>query len=290
MTVAVTGASGHLGRKVADLILDRLDPDEVVLLTRAPETLRAHAARGAQVRRADFDDPGTLARAFAGVDRVLLISAVDLDRRVAQHRAAIDAARAAGARHVIYTSIPIPTEENPAAVTPSHRATEQALRDSGLAWTFLRNNLYAEYQVPVVAQAIAAGRLVTSSGAGRIAYVSRDDCAAAAAAVLAENGHEGRAYDITGPQAVGAEELAALAAELSGRPVEVVHVDDDAMIAGMIAGGVPEPGARVIVSFAGAARQGVLGTVTGAVRDLTGTAPRSLRDVLAAHREQLIAP
>jgi NAD(P)H dehydrogenase (quinone) len=159
VTVAVTGASGHLGRKVADLVLDRLDPAEVVLLTRTPEALAAYAERGAVVRHADFDEPALLRDAFAGVKRALLISALDFERRTSQHRAAIEAAKAAEVRHVIYTSIPEPGEGNPAAATPSHRATEEALRDSGLAWTFLRNSLYADFQVPVVAQAIANGQL-----------------------------------------------------------------------------------------------------------------------------------
>ena len=268
MTVALTGASGHLGRSVAA----RLDPADVVLLTRTPETLDA---RGAQVRRADFDEPDSLAAAFEGVDRLLLISAHDLQRRTEQHLAAIAAAKAAGVRHVVYTSVPNPTRENPALVVPSHRVTEEALRDSGMAWTMLRNNIYAEFQGPVVAQARAAGALYTSIGEGRIAFVSREDCAAAAAAVLTQDGHEGQAYDITGPEAVGAADLAALAG------AEVVPVDDDAVIAGMIAAGIPEGGARVLTSIHRAGREGFLGNVTSAVQDLTGTAPRALRDVLS---------
>jgi len=289
MTVAVTGASGQLGRRVADLLLARLDPGDVVLLTRSAETLAAHAGRGAAVRAADFDDPSSLVDALEGVDRMLLISAVDLGRRAAQHRAAIEAAEAAGVRHVLYTSIPNP-ESGIAAAAPSHLATEQALRDSGLAWTFLRNNLYAEFQVPVVAQAIESGRLVTSAGDGRTAYVSRDDCAAAAAAVLVQDGHEDRAYDITGPEAIGAQELAALAAELGGRRVEVVLVDDDALIAGMVETGTPEVVARIVASFPAATREGLLGSVSSAVEDLTGTPARSLRDVVAAHRADTVHP
>jgi NAD(P)H dehydrogenase (quinone) len=284
MTVAVTGASGHLGRRTADLLLDRLDPSEVVLLTRAPDALADYAERGAAVRRADFDDPDGLVDAFAGVQRALLISALDLERRTGQHRAAIEAAAKAGVRHLLYTSIPSP-EGNPAAVAPSHLATERALRGSGLSWTFLRNSLYSEYQAPGIAQAIAGGQVVSSAGDGRIAYVSRDDCAAAAAAVLVQDGHEGQAYDVTGPEAIGPHELAALAAELGGVPVEVVPVDDDGLIAAMVAGGVPEVGARVLTSFAAAAREGFLGTVSGSVEELTGTPPRSLREVVVAIRE-----
>ncbi len=285
MTVAVTGASGHLGRKVADLLLERLDPHQVILLTRTPDALASYSERGVVVRHADFDEPSTLAEAFSGAERALLISALDFERRIGQHRAAIEAAKAARVRHVIYTSIPKP-EGNPAAASPSHHATELAACDSGLAWTFLRNNLYADFQVRVVAQVIASGQLVTSAGNGRVAYVSRDDCAGAAAAVLVQDGHEGRVYDITGPQALGPQEVAALAAELGGRPVEVVPVDDDALVAGMIENGVPDAAARVVLSFVVAAREGFLDSVSSAVEELTGTSPAPLRDVVSTAREE----
>jgi NAD(P)H dehydrogenase (quinone) len=156
VTVAATGASGHLGRKVADLLLERLDPSRVILLTRTPDALASYSERGVVVRHADFDEPATLAEAFSGADRALLISALDFELRIGQHGAAIEGAKTAGVRHVIYTSIPGP-QGNPAAASPSHYATELAARDSGLAWTFLRNNLYADFQVSVVAQAIASG-------------------------------------------------------------------------------------------------------------------------------------
>jgi len=184
---------------------------------------------------------------------------------------------------VIYTSIPEP-EGNPAAASPSHHATELAVRESGLEWTFLRNSLYSDFQVPVVAQAIESGQLVTSAGDGRVAYVSRDDCAAAAAAVLVQDGYEGKAYDITGPEAIGPRDLAALAAELGARAVEVVSVDDDALVAAMIANGVPEAVAAIRLSFVVAAREGFLDTVSSAVEDLTGNPPTSLREVVVAAR------
>ena len=224
-----------------------------------------------------------------GVERMLLISAVELGHRVQQHRAAIDAAAQAGVRHVLYTSVPNPVTQNPAGVVPDHRATEEALQASGLAWTFLRNNLYAEYQVPTAAQAIATGQLVTNAAGGRTAYVSRDDCAAAAAAVLASPGHENTSYDITGPQSVSAEELAALAGEIAGQEIEVVHVDDDAFVAGLTGAGVPEEAARLYASFGASTRDGFLESVSSAVEDLTGEAPRSLRTVLTAASGELVA-
>jgi NAD(P)H dehydrogenase (quinone) len=290
MSIVISGASGQLGRLTAEIVLDRMPASEVILTTRRPEALSDLAERGARVRLADFDRPETLAEAFAGGEILLLISADDLGRRAAQHRAAIEAAREAGVRHVAYTSYLNPVEENPAVITPSHRDTEKALRESGLAWSALRHAFYAEYQVPAGAQAIATGQLVHNSGDGRIAYVSREDCAAAAAAVLTTEGegHEDKAYDITGPQALSQDEVATLLSEVSGRPVEAVAVDDEAFIEGLSAAGVPEPAAREIASYGRAIREGYLREASDAVENLTGRPPRSLREVFEAHRHELL--
>jgi NAD(P)H dehydrogenase (quinone) len=288
MSIVITGASGHLGRSTAELVLGRVPASEVILTTRHPEDLSDLAERGAEVRAADFERPETLVGAFEGGEKLLLISTPDLDRRAAQHRAAIGAARVAGVRHVSYTSYLNPAEENPAAVTPSHRDTEEALRESGLDWTALRNAFYAEYQVPAGAQAIATGRLVHNNGEGRTAYVSREDCAAAAAAVLATGGHEGRAYDITGPQPLGQDDVAALLSEVSGRPVEAVALDDEEFVRGLAAAGVPERVAREISTYGRAIREDYLGESSDAVEFLTGSPPRSLREVFEAHRGELM--
>jgi NAD(P)H dehydrogenase (quinone) len=288
MSIVITGASGQLGRLTAELVLDRMPASEVILTTRRPEVLSDLAERGARIRLADFDRPETLAEAFAGGEKLLLISADDLGRRAAQHRAAIEAAREAGVRHVAYTSYLNPVEDNPAAITPSHRDTEKALRESGLAWTALRHAFYAEYQVPAGAQAIATGQLIHNNGDGKTAYVSREDCAAVAAAVLTTEGHEGRAYDITGPEALGQGDMAALLSEVSGRPVEAVAVDDEAFIQGLTSAGVPEPGAREFASYGSAVRERYIDQISGAVENLTGRPPRSLREVFEAHRDELL--
>ncbi|MEZ0092307.1 NAD(P)H-binding protein [Streptacidiphilus sp. EB129] len=282
MTIAITGASGALGRASADFVLQTVDPREVVLTTRRPEALADLAARGAQVRRADFTDPGTLATAFEGVDRLLLISTDAVGARLDQQRAAISAAADAGVRHIVYTSVPEPVPANPALVVADHAGTEQALRDSEVAWTVLRNNLYAHMQVPTIGQAVASGRLVTSGGAGATAYVTREDCAAAAAAILTRGGHEGRAYDITGPEALSAADLAALAREIGGRDVELVEVDDAAFGTGLRAAGLPDHIAEVVASFGAATRGGFLAQVSSAVADLTGRKPTALADVVRA--------
>ena len=287
MTIAITGAAGHLGRRTAQLVIDRVPPGEVVLITRRPDAIADLADAGATVRHGDFDEPASLPAAFAGVDRVLLISTDVLGNRVAQHTAAIEAAAAAGVGHVIYTSIVNAGSELPLVVSHEHGATEQAIRDRGLRWTALRNGLYAEFQLGAAARAAASGQLVHDSGDGATAYVSREDCAAAAAAVLATDGHEDRAYDITGPELVTQARFAALVADITGRPVTAVAIDDDAATQGLVAAGVPAEAAPAYASFGTAVREGVLDGVSPAVEDLTGRAPRSLRDVLEAHRSEL---
>ncbi|MDV3126030.1 NAD(P)H-binding protein [Mycobacterium sp. 21AC1] len=280
MSVGITGASGALGRLVADSLLNVLDPADVVLTTRNPDALSEFTRRGARVRHADFGDPATLLDAFTGVDRLLVISADNVGSRVAGHLAAIDAAKRAGVSHVVYTSVPQPAPENPALVVADHRATEDALHASGLQWTALRNNVYADMQLPVVARAAATGRLVTNAGDGGAAYVTRADCAAAAVGVLTGTFETNVSYDITGPHAVTAHDLGALA----GDHVEVIHVDDDAYAAGLRDSGLPADVADLLTSFGAAVRGGFLADVTDAVPALSGTPATSLTELIAGQR------
>lgn len=288
ITVAVTGASGNLGRAIAEGLLDVLDSQDVVLITRTPDNLADLAARGADVRRGDFDDPASLSAAFAGVDRLLVISGDVLGARVHGHVAAFRAAVEAGVGHIAYTSMGNPSDDNPAIAAADHRATEQALRATGAAWTILRNGIYADLQVDAAAGAIATGTLLTNAGNGRNAYVTRADCAAAAIAVLTTDGHERKAYDVTGPEALDAEDLATIYGELGGRKVGIAHADDESWVAAMVQhAGMPEPMARILATFGAAQRQGYAAVVTPTVERLTGRPPTSLREFLAAQREAL---
>jgi NAD(P)H dehydrogenase (quinone) len=282
--LVITGASGQLGRRTAEHALALVEPQELILVTRRPDLLSDLAARGAQVRFGDFDDPASLLTAFHGAQHLLLISAVDLARRVAQHRAAIDAAVAIGIRRIVYTSMISPQAPNPAAVAPSHWQTEAALRQCGAAWTLLRNSLYADYQLPEAQQAIQRGHFLHNRGTGRIAYVAREDCAAVAAAVLASSGHENRTYDITGPRSYDTTELAALYAVLGGRSVKAVAVDDPSFIAGMLGSGEHDGharyGAELVASFGRAVRENHLSACTDMVEKLTGRPATALEIVL----------
>jgi NAD(P)H dehydrogenase (quinone) len=264
MSLVITGAAGHLGRRTAELLLGRIDPAALVLVSRRPGDLSDLAARGADVRAGDFDDPASLDAAFAGGERLLLISTDALGHRVAQHRNAIDAAVRAGVSHVAYTSIPNPAPGT-SPVADDHRATEEALKASGLAWTLLRNALYSEYRIPEAQSALPAGAFHHNLGDGRTAYVSRDDCASAAAAVLAGGAeHDGQAYDITGPELVGADDLARIYG------AEAVAVDDRAFVAGAVAAGLPEPVAELLAGFGRAVREGHLDQRSNVVERLTG--------------------
>jgi NAD(P)H dehydrogenase (quinone) len=284
MKLVITGGSGQLARRAAELLLAKIAPQDLIVTTRAPAGLRSLAERGVIVRQADFAAPQTLRAAFAGAERMLLVSATDLGQRTAQHRAAIEAAKAAGVRHVVYTSGLKPEPPNPAVVAPSHHATEQALMQSGMQWTILRNSLYADYQIPEASQAIAAGALVHNRGAGKVAYVARDDCAAVAAAVLLASGQAGKCYDVTGPKAYAAADLAALYGELGGRAVVERSVSDAELVAAIVGTGARDGhlryGAELVASFGRSIREGYMDARTDHVEKLTGRPPRSLRQVL----------
>jgi NAD(P)H dehydrogenase (quinone) len=204
---------------------------------------------------------------------------------VAQHGNAIDAAARAGVELIAYTSILNPADDNPASLADEHRATERLLRESGVAWTFLRNSIYSDLQPAGAEAALATGRLVSNSGTGRLPYVTREDCAASAAAVLTTDGHANRAYDITGPELLDAAALAALYAEVGGRPVSVVDVDDAAYAEGLVEhAGLPRPMAEVLASVGTATREGHFDIASDDVERLTGRPPLTLRSVLEQNR------
>ena len=289
MSIIVTGAAGHLGRLTAEALLDRIAPEHLVLVTRHPKGLREFAARGVDVRYGDFDDTATLSAAFAGGERMLLISTDSLGRRIRQHRTAIDAAVEAGVHHVMFTSHVNPMGNPIGSFATELGDTEVILQRSGVAWTVLRFGSFAELQLRPAATAVQNGRLITNGGDGRIVPVSRRDCAEAAAVVLTTDGHSGTTYDITGPEAMTPRDLAELYAELSGKPVEFVSLDDWRFTLTLMGVGTPWQPARAIAAFGRAIREGWFDVVDPAFERLTGHAPTRLRDVLIAHHANLLA-
>lgn len=280
--IIVSGASGALaGATIQALVARGVDPRRLILVTRTPESLSSMAAAGAQVRLGDFTKPGTLEPAFAGGKEMLLISTSSEGDRVAQHSAAISAARRAGVRRIVYTSFTNPTDENPAAIVRDHRLTEEALSRSGLAFTILRNQLYMEQMVDDVARALAKGELYTNAGRGKWAPVSRQDCGAVAAVVLTTTGHERKIYDITGPDLVNWVDLAKLASEITGRTFRVIQVDDRVAIEMGVRDGLSEAVARRNASFGLAMRANALNIRSEALQILLGRPAVSARDMIS---------
>lgn len=285
-TFFVGGASGHLGRRVVQLLLERGAAGRIIAGTRNPA--RFSALAGVEVRSADYADPAGLAAAMRGADRVLVISTDAIGQRAAQHANAIAAAKAAGAGHVVYTSMPYPEPGNPVLFAPEHYATEQALKGSGLGHTILRNSWYAENLLGALQPALASGQWFTAAGDGLISHVTREDCARAAAGALLAEGAGDRVLTVTGPAASSNREIAALAAGLTGRAVAVVDADEAGLIAGLQSAGLPEAVARLLASFDANQRAGGFSMVTDAVEALWGTQPQSLEAFLVANRSSLL--
>ncbi|MGJ4930591.1 SDR family oxidoreductase [Bradyrhizobium sp. HKCCYLS2038] len=286
-TLLVTGAAGQLGRAVIRHLLTTLNVPaaRIIATTRKPEQLQDLAAQGVAVRAADFDAPETLAAAFAGANRMLLISTDKLDRpgyRAEQHGRAIAAAEQAGIGHVIYTSMPKP-DNSPLLISPDHALTEQALRDSGLAgWTVLRHHWYFENLFASLPHILGSGRWFTADEGGASADIARDDLARAAATVLANGGGGKTVHTLSGAQALTKVEMARILSAATGKPIEVVQVPLEGLIQGMVGAGLPRPVAEVFASFDTNTAQGRVADVTGDYQAITGVAPQSFADWVQA--------
>jgi NAD(P)H dehydrogenase (quinone) len=302
MSTVITGASGAFGRMVTQRLLESMPASELILVTRTPDSLAPLAARGAQVRYGNFDDAESLRKAFSGGEKLLLISTLDVgERRRRQHDTAVDAAVAAGVQHIAYTSSVGIHPHSPAFVVADHLHTEERLRKCGVAFTVLRDSQYAEVVATMIAPlALATGKWVTSAGEGCMAFVSKKDCVAAAAAVLTTPGHEGAVYEITGPELLSFRDAAALAAEIGGRPVEYVVVSHEEKQAEFDAAGIPRRyvegaihersgpwASEEMMSYERALGEGYFAVCSRHVELITGRPALSLRDVFLANRDAL---
>ncbi|MFF4320245.1 SDR family oxidoreductase [Streptomyces sp. NPDC001568] len=269
MSIVVTGATGSLGRLVIEELLNRVPAERVTAVVRDEAKAADLAARGVEVRVADYDDPASLARAFRAGDRVLLISGSEVGRRVPQHTAVIKAAEAAGVAQLAYTGI-LGGPEADFDLAAEHKATEQAILDSGLPHTFLRNGWYHENYTAQLPGVLAHGAVVGSAGEGRIASAARADYAAAAAAVLTGDGHLNRVYELSGDTAWGLAEYAAEVARQSGQEVAYAAVSADEHLAILIGAGVPEGFAAILVDVDAAIARGRLAGTSGDLARLIG--------------------
>ncbi len=282
MTIVVTGASGHLGHLVVEDLLTRGVPaGQIIAAVRTPSKAADLATRGVQVRAADYERPDTLAPAFAGADRLLLVSGSEPGRRVPQHQAVVDAAGQAGVGHLAYTSI-LRADTTPLGLAPEHKATEELIRVSGLPFTFLRNGWYTENYDASITAAAATGTLTGSAGAGRVSAAARADYAAAAAAVLTGPGHQGKIYELGGDTAWTYWDLAAAIAAAAGTPVVYQNLTADEHRQALAAAGIPQPYVELLVDSDQGIAAGHLEDHSGDLRGLIGRPTITLADAVAA--------
>lgn len=279
--VLVTGATGKLGRLVVDSLLKKLPASQVAAAVRSPEKAADLAARGVDVRKADYTQPATLDAAFRGVDRLVFISASEVGKRLEQHRAVVDAAKRAGVKLVVYTSI-LKADRAKTGLAAEHRATEQLLAASGLPHVFLRNSWYIENYSENLAGPLHAGVLLGAAGKGKVSPAARRDYAEAAAAVVTGEGHAGKAYELAGDAAYTLAELAEVIARASGKKVAYQDLPEKEYSATLQKFGVPGPIADMLADADVGLGRGELEDAGGELRRLIGRPTTPLADVIAA--------
>lgn len=270
--IIISGASGQLGNLVVKELLARgVAPSSLILVSRTPDTLKEYADQGASVRFGDFTKPESLPAAYAGGGRMLLISINSGGgQRPELHKQAIDAAVAAGVNHIVYTSF-VNMDNNPSPLAADHRRSEEYLKASGAAWTMLRNHLYMDMLLNQAREMSASGQAAIAPDETPMGYVTRGDCAAAAASVLITPGHENKAYDITGPQLISRKELAETITAITGRQI-------------IQSAAAPGAGGQGGFQLAG----DYLKITSTAVANLTGQPATTLRAFLEANRDKWV--
>ena len=279
--IAITGATGQLGRLVIENLLKKRPAAEIVAAVRSPDKAADLKAAGIQVRHADYSRPETLAQAFAGVDKLLLISSSEIGQRAPQHRAVIDAAKNAGVKLIAYTSI-LRADTSPLGLAEEHRQTETALRASGTHFVLLRNGWYTENYAASVPAALQHGVMLGSAGQGRIASAARADYAEAAAAVLTTDGHAGKVYELAGDTSYTLAEFAAEIARQSGKPIGYKNLPERDFSAALVAAGLPEGFAAVLADSDAGASKGALFDDGQQLSQLIGHATTPLSKIVGA--------
>ncbi|MDP3374592.1 MAG: SDR family oxidoreductase [Hydrogenophaga sp.] len=277
--IAITGATGQLGRLVIQNLLNTVPASQIVAAVRSPEKAADLAALGVQVRQADYAQPATLDAAFQGVDKLLLISSSEVGQRAPQHAAVIAAAQKAGVKLLAYTSL-LRADSSPLGLAAEHKETEAMLRASGLPHVLLRNGWYTENYTGSVPAALQYGAVMGSAKDGRIASAARADYAAAAAAVLTKEGQAGQVYELAGDNAYTLAELAAEIAKQSGKPVVYNDLPQAAYAAALVQVGLPEGFAALLADSDVGASKGALFDDSHQLSQLIGRPTTPLAEVV----------
>lgn len=285
----VTGGSGKLARKVIDILIEtkHIDPKQLITTTRSPEKLKDLTEKGVEVRQADFNQVESLENAFKGADRLLLTSTSEIGSRVAQHTNAIKAAENAGLQRVIYTSMPN-ADRSAISFAPEHAETEKALKSSSLkSWTILRNNWYFENYLEMQADIFKTGIWMTAAGSGKIAQISREDLALAAATALLSDSPENQVITLSGPESLTVDQMAEQIEKVVGKKIQVVHVSNEDYRQKLISLQIPQEFVNVLGSFEQHNHDNMSDFSSAEFEALTGVQPKSFNLWLNDNKGQI---
>lgn len=284
--IVVTGATGHFGKAAIQSLLEKgVAPSQITAFVRNEAAAVEFTNQGIGLVNGDYDDHASLVRAFWGADKVLFVSASDINKRLGQHRNVVNAAKEAGVKHVVYTSFQR-KNETPASplwiVAETHLQTEQWLKESGLAYTILKNNLYMDFLPGFIGEKVLeTGVIYVPAGNGAISAALRSDMAAAAAAILAGSGHEGKEYDFSNTESVTYTDIAQLLSALSGKAIQYVSPTPEAYSETLAGFGLPADVIGIFSSFAVAQAQDELDNASTDLELLLGRKPVSVKQFLA---------
>lgn len=276
---AVTGATGQFGRLAIASLLRRTNAGQVVALVRDPARASDLERLGVAVRAFDYDVPDRLSASLEGVTRLLLVSSDTPDRRIAQHKAVIDAAARAAVEAIAYTSI-IHADTNPMSLAESHRETERMIAASGLSHAILRNSWYIENYLIGAEAAIAHGTLLGSTGNGPISGATRADYAEAAAVILTGAPGPDRVYELAGDEAFTLSDVAEVLSEAAGRTVQYRDLPEPAYREALIGAGVPAGFAAALAEYSAKAAGGILADRSRTLSGLIGRPTETMRETV----------
>lgn len=283
--ILITGATGHYGKKVLQLLLAKTGAQNLAAIARQPEKLDEFAKQGVSVRKADYNDSASLEKAFAGIDTLLFVSSSEIGQRLQQHTNVVNAAKKAGIKHVLYTSIQRSTDnpDSPIAfIANDHIETEKLLIASGMAYTFLRHALYLDVLPMFLGEKPLQTGVYLPAGDGKAAYALRSDMAQAAAVLLSTPGHHNRAYDISAPVAYSFHDIAAILSEIKGEPVTYVSPSLKDFKQTLSAAGVPNELIGITVGFTGGIAAGEFDCASPKLKELLGREPISPQAFLSS--------
>ena len=281
MKIAITGATGQLGNLVIEQLLQLTAAQNIVALVRKIDKAEHFKVQGIELREFDYDRPETLVPALSGIDKLLLISANEIGRRTPQHQAVIDAAKVAGVPYLAYTSL-LRADTSPLGLAQEHRETEKLIQDSGITYTFLRNNWYSENYLAGVAHTIEIGTLFGAAQDGRISSASRIDYAEAAAKVLTSTGHENKTYELAGSESFSLSDLATFIGQAVNKDIIYQNLSAEEYTQGLTQAGLPAGLVDVIVDADIQTIQGAMYSDSKDLEQLIGHKTTSIQDAIKA--------